>query len=202
MFSPVSAQRLEHSIRLQKMVAGLACAMAQEMALTEWEIETVHIGARLHDIGELGLPAPLFMKPSRLTMPEYGRVRQHCRIGYDMIRDVDCPWPVGIVVLQHHERMDGSGYPDGLEGYNIAVAARVVAVADVVSAICTDQPYRKARSVEFALDELRRGRGSLYDGDAVDACIRLFTKGGYAWPPREPSPSPVFSAWVEDLRDS
>lgn len=200
MLSFASVQRLEDMVRLQRTVARLACAIARKMDLTDDQVETVHAGARLHDIGELGLPASLFMKQSRFTRQEYVRVRDHCQIGFDMIRDVDCPWPVSYVVLQHHERMNGSGYPDGLEGCEIALAARVVAVADVVSAICSNRPYKSAQSVEFALDELRGGRTSLYDGDAVDACLSLFIEDGFTWPPSEQPPSPLFSEWVGGLQ--
>lgn len=199
MISFASAQRLEDMVRIQKTVAGLACAIALKMDLTDDQVETIHAGARLHDIGELCLPASLFMKRSRLTRQEYVRVRDHCRIGVDIIRDVDCPWPVGDVLLQHHERMDGSGYPDGLSGCEITVTARVVAVADVVTAICSDRPYKRARSIEYALEVLRSGHASLYDGDAVEACMSLFTQDGLAWPPTGQPPSPLFFEWVARL---
>jgi len=199
MFSFASAQRLEDMIRLQKTVAGLACAIARKMCLTDDEIETVHAGARLHDIGELCLPASLFMKRSKLTRQEYVSVRDHCRIGLEIIRDVDCPWPIGDVVLQHHERMDGSGYPDGLRGSEISLTARVVAVADVVTAICSDRPHKGARSIEFALEELLSGRASLYDGDTVEACMSLFTQDGLTWPPSGQPPSSLFFEWVGGL---
>lgn len=199
MFSQVSTQRLEASGQFQRTVAWLASAIARKMELEDDQVETVHAGARIHDIGELGLPASIFMKQSRLTRQEFARVRDHCQIGFDMIRDVDCPWPVGYVVLQHHERMNGSGYPNGLRGCEITFAARVVAVADVVSAICSDRPHKSAQSLAFALDELRRGRASLYDGDVVDACVGLFVDDGFSWPPSEQPPSPLFSEWVARL---
>jgi len=199
MLSFASAKRLENSARVQRTAAGLACAIARKMKLARDDIETIHAGARLHDIGELGLPASIFMKQSRLTRQEMRRVRDHCQIGFDMIRDVDCPWPISYVVLQHHERMNGSGYPNGLKGREIVLAARVVAVADVVSAICSDRPYKGARSVAFALDELRRGRASLYDGDAVDACTSLFNEDGFTWPLGDQPPSPLFFEWVGRL---
>ena len=199
MLGPVSTERLKHSNRLQTVVAALACAIARKMNLPDYQIETAHAGARLRDIGELCLPATMFMKRSRLTRQEYVRVQNHCRIGYDMVKDIDCPWPVGEVVLQHHERLDGSGYPDGLDGAEITLAARVVAVADVVGAICSDRPHMRARGVEFALDELRRGRASLYDGEAVDACTGLFVDDGLAWPPNAQPPSRSFSEWVRRL---
>lgn len=199
MLSLVSAQRLDDLLRRQRTVAGLACAIARKMNLAADQIETVYAGARLHDIGELCLPASLFMKRSKFTRHEHARVREHCGFGLDMIREVDCPWPVGDVVLQHHERLDGSGYPAGLKGSEITFAARVVAVADVVSAICSDRPHKEARSVEAALDELRGKRASLYDGDAVDACESLFMNDGCTWPPSGPAPSPLFAEWIGGL---
>ena len=199
MFSPVSALRLESSVRLQAMVADLAYRIARKMNLPDDQVETIYAAGRLHDIGELSLPAAMLMKQSRLTKPEYMRVRDHCRVGYDMIRDVSCPWPIGEVVLQHHERLDGSGYPEGLKGSEISIATRVVAVADVVVAICSDRPHKKARSIEFALGELERGRTTLYDGDVVDACNDLFVQDGLGWPLGEQPQPPVFSEWVNQL---
>lgn len=199
MYKIVSAQRMESSLRLQRAVAGLAFAVAERMGLPEHEVETTHAAARLHDIGELGLPARIFLKRSKLTRSEYRHVQEHCRIGYEILRGLDCPWSVRDVVLSHHERMDGSGYPRGLKAEEIPRPARILAVADVVGAVCTDRPYRKARGIDFALAELRRGRATLYDPDAVDACIGLFEEDGFPWPPPNPAPSSHFEAWVRRL---
>jgi len=117
----------------------------------------------------------------KLTDLEFNLIKTHSQSGYDILKNIEFPWPVADVVLQHHERMDGSGYPHGLKGENISLEARILAVADVVEAITSHRPYRAALGIDVALEEISRNKGILYDADAVDACLKLFREKGYTW---------------------
>jgi len=163
----------------QRRVADLAAAMATEMGLDAGRIQGIHLGATIHDIGKIKLPAEILSKPGRLSSIEFQLVQTHAKAGFDILKDVAFPWPIALIAYQHHERMDGSGYPQGLKGDAICLEARIVAVADVVEAISSHRPYRAGLGVAMALNEIRQGRGRLYDAAAVDACIDLIEHKRY-----------------------
>lgn len=163
----------------QHRVADLGAAIAAEMGLPEKTVKGIHFGGLIHDIGKIQVPSEILSKPGRLSKAEFELIKVHPQAGYDIIKGIDFPWPVADIVLQHHERIDGSGYPQGLKGEQISVEARVLAVADVLEAMASHRPYRPAMGIEPALAELQRGRGSSYDPAAVDACVTLFRERGY-----------------------
>jgi len=165
----------------QRNVASLTWAMAGEMELSESEIEGIHQAATIHDVGRTSIPAEILSKPSSLTDIEFLIVKRHPQVGYDILKMVEFPWPIAQIVLQHHERMDGSGYPQGLSGKDILLGARILAVADVVEAMASHRPYRPAHGIDKALEEISQNRDTLYDGSVVDACIKLFRKGRFAF---------------------
>lgn len=157
----------------QRGVAELAADIAQEMGLPEEQINGLRIAGLIHDIGKIQIPAEILSKPTRLTEPEWSMIKAHPQAGYDILKTVEFPWPVSQIVLQHHERLDGSGYPDGLSGEDILLEARILAVADVVEAMASHRPYRPAHTLEETMEEIRSNRGTLYDPEVVDACLRL-----------------------------
>lgn len=165
----------------QKRVATLACAIHEEMGLSREAINGVRIAGMLHDLGKLQVPTEILVKPTRLTDLEFRILQQHARAGYDILKNVDFPWPIAMAVLQHHERLDGSGYPDGLKGNEIIIEARILGVADVVEAMASHRPYRPALGIEAALDEIQKKAGVLYDPDVVQACVAVFSKLGSPW---------------------
>jgi len=166
----------------QSRVAHLACAIAAEMALSEDQIEGIRMASAIHDIGKLSVPAEILTKPSKLTKLEFSLIKQHSSSGFEMLKDVASPWPLAEIVHQHHERIDGTGYPRNLKGDEILIEARILAVADVVESMASHRPYRASLGVEAALEEIERNKGVLYDRDVVDACIKLFTEKGYQLP--------------------
>ena len=161
----------------QRRVADLACAVAKEMHVEEQSIRGIRAAGLVHDIGKLSIPAEILSKPSALTPLEFGLVKGHAQTGCDILKGIAFPWPVAEVVLQHHERLDGSGYPRGLRGDEIILGARILAVADVVEAMASHRPYRAALGTDAALREIRDHKGKLYDSDVVEACIQLFAVG-------------------------
>jgi len=164
----------------QRRVTQLACAIAREMGLAEEQIEGIRMAGLVHDIGKMTIPAEILSNPGRLNDLQYGLIRAHPQVGHDILRQaIEFPWPLAGIVLQHHERMDGSGYPAGLSGEEIMLEARVLAVADVVEAMASHRPYRPARGVDMALEEISKNRGILYDPEVVDACLQLFTEKGF-----------------------
>ncbi|MBN1663733.1 MAG: HD domain-containing protein [Deltaproteobacteria bacterium] len=163
----------------QYRVAHLAQAIAAEMNLDEEQIEGIRIAALIHDIGKIAVPAEILTKPGKLTPLEYNLVKTHAQSGYDILKDIEFPWPVAETVFQHHERLDGSGYPQGLESESIILQARILAVADVVESIASHRPYRPALGIEAAIEEIYKNRTILYDKDVVDACIGLIRNKGY-----------------------
>jgi len=163
----------------QYRVAHLAQAIATEMDLDEEQIEGIRIAGLIHDIGKIAVPAEILTKPGKLTPLEYNLVKIHPQSGYDILKDIDFPWPVADAVFQHHERMDGTGYPQGLKQNDIIIEARILAVADVVEAIASHRPYRPSRGIEMALEEIYKNSQLLYDKDVVEACIRLVREKGY-----------------------
>jgi PAS domain S-box-containing protein len=163
----------------QRKVADLAAAVAARMGLSPDRISGIRMAGLIHDIGKIYVPAEILSKPTELSSIEELMIQTHPQAGYDVLSAIDFPWPVAETVLQHHERMDGSGYPRGLKGEEISLEARIVAVADVVEAMASHRPYRPAHSQESALDEIRRNKGVLYDPDAADAILKVLIKDGY-----------------------
>jgi putative nucleotidyltransferase with HDIG domain len=172
----------------QHRVAGLAVAIAQEMNLAWDKIEGLRLAGIIHDIGKIAAPTEIMTKPGRLTKTEFQLIKDHPRVGYEMIKDIAFPWPVAHIILQHHERLDGSGYPEGLVGDAILPEARILAVADVVEAVCSLRPYRPALGIEKGLEEIRKGRGIRYDTRVVDACIKLFREGRFSFKKENETP--------------
>ena len=166
----------------QQRVAELAVAIAREMGLPEKRIEGLRLGAMIHDIGKIYVPAELLNRPGELGQLEADFMRTHPEVGYEIMSGVDFPWPVAEMVLQHHERLDGSGYPKGLQGDEIIIEARIIAVADVVEAITNHRPYRPAMRLDKAIEEIDRHKNSHFDANAVDACLRLFNQHRFQWP--------------------
>jgi len=158
----------------QERVAKLACAIAEELGLSEEQIIGIRLAGLLHDMGKISIPAEILTKPQQLNKIELDLVKTHPQVAYEILKEIEFSWPVAEIVYQHHERWDGSGYLRGLKGDEILLEARILAVADVVEAMSSHRPYRPARAIEEALKEILRNRGKLYDPDVVDACIRLF----------------------------
>jgi len=158
----------------QKRVSYLARALAGELGLNEDAADGVYVSARLHDIGELNLPADLLNKPGDLDEEEISLIRRHPRTGYDILEKINFGQPVAEIVFQHHEKMDGSGYPNGLKGEEILMEARILCVAEVVEAISSQRPYRQALGLTAALDEISKKKDVKYDPAVVDGCLRLF----------------------------
>lgn len=163
----------------QKRVAHLAVAMAKEMKLSEEQIEGIHLAGIVHDVGKIQIPAEILSKPGRLSEIELSMIKQHPLSGYEILKGIEFPWPIAQIVLQHHERMDGSGYPQGLKGDAILLESRIIAVADVVEAMASHRPYRPALGIDVALEEVSQFRGTKYDAQAVDACVALFKEQNY-----------------------
>jgi putative nucleotidyltransferase with HDIG domain len=163
----------------QRRVSNLARGIATEMGVSEGKIQGVRMAGVIHDIGKISVPGEILSKPGKISQNELGIIKEHPQVGYNILKTVDFPWPIAQIVLQHHERMDGSGYPNGISGENILFEARILAVADVVEAMASHRPYRAALGIDLALKEISKNRGSLYDPKVVDACLRLFNKKGY-----------------------
>lgn len=161
----------------QARVAGLACAIGEQMGLDRDQIEIIRIAGTVHDIGKIHIPNDIINKPGRINEIERAYIKTHSQVGYDILKTIPFDKPVAATVLQHHERLDGSGYPAGLIGEQITLEARIIAVADVVEAMASHRPYRPALGVKAALDEIVNHRGTLYDPDVVDACWAIFQKG-------------------------
>lgn len=163
----------------QRRVAQLACAITKEMGLPEGVLEGMQVMGFLHDIGKIVVPAEILSKPGVLNELEFNMIKAHAQVGYNILKGIEFPWPVNDVVLQHHERLNGSGYPQGLIKENIIIEARILAVADVVESMASHRPYRPALGIDKALEEIVQKQGVLYDEDVVDACVRLFTERGF-----------------------
>lgn len=145
------------------------------------QIEGIRMGAIIHDIGKIQLPAEILSKPGKLTEAEFELIKSHPEIGFKILQDVKFPWPVADIAYQHHERIDGSGYPRGLKGDEICLEARVVAVADVVEAMSSHRPYRPSLGIEMAIDEITKYRGTRYDPTCVDACVKLLAEDCFSF---------------------
>jgi PAS domain S-box-containing protein len=159
--------------------ANLARSIATEMGLPQEKIDGIRMAGSIHDIGKLSIPAEILSKPTRLTELEFSLIKEHSQKGYEMLKDVESPWPLAEMVYQHHERMDGSGYPRNLKGNEILMEARILAVADVVESMASHRPYRAALGLNVALEEIEKKRGIFYDNAVADACLRLFREKGY-----------------------
>ena len=163
----------------QRRVSNLARGIATEMGVSEDQIQGVRMAGVIHDIGKISVPGEILSKPGKISQNEFGIIKEHPQVGYNILKTVDFSWPIAQIVLQHHERMDGSGYPNGISGENILLEARILAVADVVEAMASHRPYRPALGIDIALKEISKNRGSSYDPKVVDACLRLFNEKGY-----------------------
>jgi putative nucleotidyltransferase with HDIG domain len=164
-------------------VSALASAIATDMQLSPQQVEGIRISGLVHDIGKFTIPAEILTKPTRLSPEELALVRTHAEAGYEALRPIAFPWPVAEAVRQHHERLDGSGYPQGLKGDQISLEARILAVADTVEAMATNRPYRHALGIEAALAIVEAEQGLHYDPEPVAACLKLFRQQGYAFAP-------------------
>jgi PAS domain S-box-containing protein len=163
----------------QTRSADLARTIATEMGLPQNRIDGIRMAGTIHDIGKMSVPSEILSKPTKLTGLEFSLIKGHANKGFEMLKDVESPWPLAEIVHQHHERMDGSGYPRGLKGEEIIMEARIMAVADVVESMASHRPYRPALGLDAALAEIENNKGTLYDADAVDACLRLFNEKDY-----------------------
>ena len=163
----------------QRRVADLARAIALEMNLPLDRVDGIRIAASIHDLGKISVPAELLSKPIKLTDIEFRLIQTHAQCGYDILKDIEFPWPVARTVLEHHERMNGSGYPNGLAGNELLMESRILSVADVVEAMASHRPYRPSLGIAAALNEIALHKGILYDPDVSDACLRLFHDQAY-----------------------
>jgi putative nucleotidyltransferase with HDIG domain len=163
----------------QDKVARLAAAIAEKMNLSEEQIRGIQMAGFIHDIGKMYIPGEILSKPGKLSSIEMQLIKTHSQTGYDIIKDIEFPWPVARIILEHHERMDGSGYPNGVLNNDILPEARIIAVADVVDAMASHRPYRPTLGIGAALGEIEKNRGVLYDSGAVDACLMLFREEGF-----------------------
>ena len=163
----------------QQRVARLALALAQATALAPDRTEGLRVASLIHDIGKIVVPAEILSRPGKISSYEMDMIKVHPQAGHDILSKIDFPWPVAQIVLQHHERLDGSGYPQGLQGPDILPEAKILAVADVVEAMASHRPYRPTLGIDQALAEVTRNKGSLYDPEIVDACVKLFTEKGF-----------------------
>jgi putative nucleotidyltransferase with HDIG domain len=159
--------------------ANLARAIATEVGLSQEKIEGVRMAGTIHDIGKISIPAEILSKPTKLSEIEFALIKAHAQRGFEILKDVESPWPLAEIVYQHHERMDGSGYPRNLKGDDIMIEARILTVADVVEAMASHRPYRPGLGIEAALDEIEKNSGIFYDKVVADACLRLFREKGF-----------------------
>ena len=166
----------------QRRVADLARSIAQDVGLSNDKVDGIKLAGVIHDVGKISVPAEILSKPGQLTKDEFGLIKAHSQVGYDILKEVEFAWPVAQIVLQHHERMDGSGYPQGLSGEEILLEARILAVADVVEAMASHRPYRPALGIDKALEEISKNRGVLYDPDVADDCLKIFVEKEYKFP--------------------
>lgn len=166
----------------QSRVSHLAVAIAKELGLKDDQIEGIRVAANIHDIGKIQIPAEILSKPTKLTDLEYEMIKTHSGTGYEILKNIHFPWPIAQIVYQHHERIDGNGYPNGLKGDEILLEAKIIAVSDVVEAIASHRPYRAALGIEIALQEIEKGKGEAFDSKVADACLSLFREKNYELP--------------------
>lgn len=180
--SQMSELRDPYTAGHERRVGDLAAAVGREMGLPEETVKGLRVIGYLHDIGKITVPSEILSKPGHLSRAEFELIKAHPLAGYDILKSVEFPWPVAEAILQHHEHLDGSGYPQGLKGEAIGLEARIITVADIVEAMASHRPYRPVVGLENALEEIRAGADSRYDGAAVQACLRLFRERGYCLP--------------------
>ena len=164
----------------QQRVADLACMVAEEMGLEEDDIYGLRMASVIHDLGKITVPAGILAKPGRLSELEYELIKNHVKAGYDILKQIEFPWPLADIILQHHERLDGSGYPQGLAAGEIMLQARILAVADVFETIASHRPYRPSLGLQHAIDEIQKNSGALYDPDVVSVFLQLVEQGRFA----------------------
>jgi PAS domain S-box-containing protein/putative nucleotidyltransferase with HDIG domain len=172
-------QRDPYTAGHQYRVAEVASAIAKEIGLTPQQIEGVRIAGLIHDVGKIAIPSEILTKPGKLSPIERSLVQDHAQAGYNILKGVEFPWPISDAIHQHHERMNGSGYPSGLKNEEITIEARIIAIADVIEAMASHRPYRPALGIDIALKEIEINKGILYDGDVVNACLNLFRNKDY-----------------------
>ncbi len=175
----VTEMRDPYTAGHQRRVATLSSAIAVAMGLPPDDVDGIYLAGIVHDIGKIYVPAEILSKPGRLTEIEFHLIKVHPQVGYDILKTIEFPWPIATMVLQHHEKMNGSGYPQGVSGDDFLLGARILSVADVVEAISSHRPYRPALGIDRALDEVSKNRGALFDADVVDVCLNLFEKEGF-----------------------
>jgi len=180
-FAKVVEARDPYTAGHQVRVSKLAAAIGRKMQLSDHMIEGIKMGALIHDIGNIHLPAEILTKPTHLSEVEFELIKTHPIVGCNILANVNFPWPVADIVGQHHERMDGSGYPSGLKSDEIRLEARIVAVSDVVEAMSSYRPYRPALGIDRALEQIKLDRGSLLDEEVVDSCLELFSEGAFSF---------------------
>jgi putative nucleotidyltransferase with HDIG domain len=163
----------------QQRVATLCVAIGAELGLSAHVIEGLRLGATIHDIGKIYVPAEILSRPGKLTEAEFGIIKSHPQVGYDIVKEIKFPWPIKDMILQHHERQDGSGYPQGLRGDAIRIEARIIAVADMIEAMSSHRPYREGLGLAAALAQVRQEAGTLLDAQVVQACECVFAERGF-----------------------
>ncbi len=168
--------RDEYTAGHMKRVGQLASAIARELGLPEDTVHGIDLASTIHDVGKIAIPVEILTKPGKLSKVEFMLVQTHVEAGYDIVKNIQFPWPIARMILEHHERMDGSGYPQGLKGDEILLGSRIIALSDVIEAMSTHRPYRFVVGIDAALDEIKQHRGTLYDAQAVDACLKLFAE--------------------------
>ncbi|MEA2022622.1 MAG: HD-GYP domain-containing protein [Candidatus Caldatribacteriota bacterium] len=163
----------------QQRVSQLATAIAKELNLSADKVEGIRIASLIHDIGKISVPTEILSKSTTLSDIEFSLIKVHAQTGYDILKSIEFPWPIARIVLQHHERINGTGYPNNLKDKEILPEAKIMAVADVVEAMSSHRPYRPALGIDAALEEISKNRGILYDSEVVDVCLKLFKQKGF-----------------------
>ncbi len=179
MLAAIVEMRDPYTAGHQRRVAEISVAIAKIMQLTQTQIEGIQLAGVVHDVGKIQIPSEILVKPSKLSDIEFELIKTHAQNGYELLKTVDYPWPIAQIVLQHHERLDGSGYPYSLKADQILLEAKVIMVADVVESMASHRPYRPGLGIEAALKEIEARRGTAYDPAVVDACCKLFREQGY-----------------------